>query len=60
MKIKITIQPGEEEAASGDVEYYCRRYRNVKVRKSERHPPFKHTYLSIKNAENPHKSGETA
>lgn len=48
MKIKITYQDGEELAAR-TVEEWCRIiFPGIKIRKSDRHPPYLHIYLTTK------------
>ena len=60
MKITIAYLPEEEREA--DIIHVFSRglLDNVKVRKSDRHPPFKHIYLTTKRPETPCKSKENA
>lgn len=53
MKITLAYMPEEQEDAAVTVAALQRLYPAAKVRKSERHPPFKHTYLTTKKPENP-------
>lgn len=58
MKIKISYQEFEQGRAKeveNWIKWRCGLYGDVKVTKSDRHEPFFHTYLAIKNNENPHK-----
>ena len=48
MKIKITYSPEEELAAAAELEALKTRRPDLKVRRSETHPPFKHIYLADK------------
>ena len=53
MKITLAYIPDEEEAVTTSVAALRRISPNMKVRKSDRHPPFKHIYLTTKKPENP-------
>lgn len=53
MKITIAYTEGEELRASAIEEFARSVFPKAKVRKSERHPPFKHIYLTTKKPENP-------
>ena len=53
MKITIAYIPDEEEAAITSVAALRRISPSMKVRESERHPPFRHIYLTTKKPENP-------
>lgn len=53
MKITIAYIPDEQEAATDMVTAIRRISPNMKVRKSDRHPPFRHIYLATKKPENP-------
>lgn len=53
MKITIAYIPDEEEAATTSVAALRRISPGMKVRESERHPPFKHIYLTTKKPETP-------
>lgn len=53
MKITIAYIPDEEEAVTITVAALRRITPNMKVRKSDRHPPFKHIYLTTKKPKNP-------
>lgn len=46
MKIIIAYIPGEELAARTVEEFARAVFTDVKVRKSDRHPPFQHMYLT--------------
>lgn len=46
MKITLAYIPEEESAASIVVADLQRKHPGAKVRRSDRHPPFKHIYLS--------------
>lgn len=53
MKITIAYLP-EEEREADIIHVFSRSLLdNVKVRKSDRHPPFKHIYLTTKRPEPP-------
>ena len=60
MKITITYLPEKEREAHIIHIFSQSLLDNVKVRKSDRHPPFKHIYLTTKKAENPCNSREKA
>ena len=47
MKIKISYLPEEEKAAAADLAALQLRHPDAKVRKSDRHPPYRQIYLSI-------------
>ena len=51
MKITITYLPEEEREAHIIHIFSQSLLGNVKVRKSDRHPPFKHIYLTTKRPE---------
>lgn len=53
MKITIAYLPDEQEAVTTSVAALRHIFPNVKVRKSDRHPPFKHIYLTTKMSRNP-------
>ena len=53
MKVTIAHLPGEEREAASIQQFICDLCTPVKVRKSDRHPPFKHVYLTTKKPENP-------
>lgn len=53
MKITIAYIPDEEQTVTISVAALRRISPSMKVRKSERHPPFKHIYLTTKKPENP-------
>lgn len=60
MKIQLSYLPGEDLAAR-TVEEWCRgTFPGVKVRESDRHPPFKHIYMTTKKPETPCDSKENA
>lgn len=52
MKITIAYIADEQESASDIVAALRRTYPGIKVRKSERHPPFKHIYINSKSPGN--------
>lgn len=60
MKISITYLPEEEREAHIIHIFAQGLLGNIKVRKSDRHPPFKHIYLTTKKPETPCKSKENA
>lgn len=53
MKITLAHIPDEEETATATVAVLRQLHPGAKVRKSDRHPPFKHIYLTTKKPENP-------
>lgn len=53
MKITIAYIPDEEEAVTTSVAALRRIFPDIGTRKSDRHPPFKHIYLTTKKPENP-------
>ena len=53
MKITISYLPEEEREAHIIHIFSQSLLDNVKVRKSDRHPPFKHIYLTTKKPETP-------
>ncbi len=52
MKITIAYTEGEEMEAIEIANGVVKRAPLAKVRKSDRHPPFKHIYLTTKKPEN--------
>lgn len=48
MKITLAYIPDEEETATATVAVLRQLHPGAKVRKSDRHPPFKHIYLTVK------------
>lgn len=52
MKVTVAYTPDEWETAANAVAVLRQLYPDIKVRKSERHPPFKHIYLTTKKLEN--------
>lgn len=55
MKITIAYLPEEEKEAARSLAALLQLYPKSKIRRSETHPPHKHTYISIptpKNLEN--------
>ena len=52
MKITIAYIPDEQETVTTSVAVLRHIFPDIKVRKSERHPPFKHIYLTTKKPEN--------
>lgn len=59
MKVKITYQAEEEPQAKEITAYIRSRYKGTKLRKSDKHPPFFHSYLYIKKAAEAPKQGKT-
>lgn len=57
MKITIAYRADETPAAQAVAADIRRLLPAVKVRESDRHPPFKHVYMTVKN---PHDSGSQA
>lgn len=53
MKITLAYIPDEEETATATVAVLRQLHPGAKARKSDRHPPFKHIYLTTKKPENP-------
>jgi len=47
MKITIAYLPEEQEEAAADLAALQRLHPRLKVRKSDRHEPFKHIYVTI-------------
>lgn len=45
MKITISFWPDEEAIASSIERFCCSVLRKVRVRRSDRHPPYRHTYI---------------
>lgn len=60
MKITIAYIPEEQEEAAAVLAALRPLLAWEKVRKSDRHPPFLHTYLTTKKAEKPCASKENA
>ncbi len=56
MKISISYQDGEKLQARTIEEFARVIFPGVKVRKSDRHPPFKHIYLTVNFPPKPCKS----
>lgn len=56
MKIKISYKPEEEKEAAASVVALLRVLPGAKVRKSDRHAPFLHTYLTTTKPEIPYGS----
>ena len=48
MKIKITYQAEEQQQADEITGFIRGRYKGVKLRKSDKYPPFFHSYLTVK------------
>lgn len=60
MKITIAFLPGETLSAN-TVEEFCRAvFPNVTVRKSDRHAPYKHVYLTTKKPGKPCDSSKSS
>lgn len=55
MKITIAYQADETSAAQAVAADIRRLLPAVKVRESDRHPPFKHVYMTVKKSVKPHK-----
>lgn len=53
MKISIAHLPEEQEEAAATLAVLLQLHPGAKVRKSDRHPPFKHIYLASKKPETP-------
>ena len=51
MKITISYIEAEKNTAAADLNALLQRHPGAKVKSSEKHPPFKHIYLSIKKEE---------
>jgi len=51
MKIKISYKPEEEKEAAASVVALLRVLQGAKVRESDRHAPFKHTYITTRKPE---------
>ena len=60
MKIKITYQTEEKQCADEISEFIRNRYRGVKLRKSDKYPPFFHSYLSVRYSAETHEEGTGA
>lgn len=58
MKITIAYIPEEEQQADADLATLRRNHSGAKVHKSDRHPPFKHIYLTTKTTGKPCDSKE--
>lgn len=56
MKITIAYLPAEEAEATADLAGLLLRHPGAKVRKSDRHPPFKHIYVTNRKPGIPHNS----
>ncbi len=53
MKIKISYEPEEKKEAAASVIAFLRLHPGAKVRKSDRHAPFYHTYITTTKPKNP-------
>ena len=53
MKISITYLPEEAKTLSPILRFLQHYLPEVKARESDRHPPFKHIYLTTKKSETP-------
>ena len=49
MKIKISYKPDEEKEATASVVAFLRLHPGATVRKSDRHDPFRHIYITTEN-----------
>lgn len=58
MKIKISYKPYEEKEAAASVVAFTCLHPGAKVRKSDRHEPFRHIYIVTQRIEKPCKCGE--
>lgn len=58
MKIKITYQAEEQQQADDLTDHIRRNYKGVKIRKSDKYPPFFHSYLSIRKPYKPPDQGK--
>ena len=58
MKISIAYLPEEQEAVAADLAVLLRQHPGIKIRKSDRHAPYKHVYLTTKKPVNPLDSKE--
>ena len=58
MKIGLSFRPGEEDDAAKVLMEVLRLFPRAKVRKSNRHPPFSHIYLTTKMSGNPCNDGK--
>ena len=47
MKWKCTYQPEEESAAAADLAALLQRHPGAKVKRSDKHPPYRHIYVTI-------------
>ena len=56
MKIKIAHKPEEQKEAAATVAALLRLHPGATVRKSDRHAPFLHVYLTTGKSENPCRS----
>lgn len=57
MKIKISHKPEEQKEAAATVAALLRIHPGATVRKSDRHAPFLHVYLTTKKLDTPCESG---
>jgi len=53
LKLKLTYLPEEEREAAAALAVLLRRFPGARTRKSARHPPFLHLYLTTKKPETP-------
>ena len=58
MKITIAHQPEDQHAAVTALAALLQRFPDAKVRKSVRHPPFRHIYLTTTKPATPRPDGE--
>ena len=47
MKVKIAYLPEEEAVAAADLAALQLRHPDARIKTSDRHPPYKHIYLSV-------------
>ncbi len=59
MKITVAYLPEDEQEAAAALVALRRLHPDAKLRKSDRHPPYQHIYLTTKRAEIRIKPGET-
>lgn len=50
MKITLAYLPAEEQEAVATVKAFQHLHPGAKIRKSDRNPPFKHLYLTVRSA----------
>ena len=60
MKIKITYAAEEDQEVTRTVNAIKQLHPHIRVHKSDRHPPYKHLYLTVKNGGIPRRNGKNA